>query len=87
MFIIIPFLKDGVALQVFVKCNLIRHKLEVYATNKRHKLEVYATNKEIFSIRNGISESLADKNPPEITLFVLKRLLTQFLHGSNHFIV
>ena len=41
---VIPFLKDGAALQVFVKCNLIRHKLEVYATNK-----------EIFSIRNGIT--------------------------------
>ena len=40
---LIPFLKDGAALQVFVKCNLIRHKLEVYATNK-----------ETFSIRNGI---------------------------------
>ena len=43
---VIPFLKDGAALQVFVKCKLIRHKLEVYATNK-----------ETFSIRNGISFS------------------------------
>ena len=42
---IIPFLKDGAALQVFVKCKLIRHKLEVYATNK-----------ETFSIRNGITQ-------------------------------
>ena len=41
--VIIPFLKNGAALQVFMKCNLIRHKLEVYATNK-----------ETFSIRNVI---------------------------------
>ena len=33
---IIPFLKNGFALQVFVKCNLIRHKLTVCATKKRH---------------------------------------------------
>ena len=40
---LIPFQKNGFALQVFVKCNLIRHKLEVYATNK-----------ETFSNRNGM---------------------------------
>ena len=33
---IIPFQKNGFALQVFVKCNLIRHKLTVCATKKRH---------------------------------------------------
>ena len=33
---VIPFLKYVVALQVFVKCNLIRHKLTVCATKKRY---------------------------------------------------
>ena len=34
--LVIPFLKNGFALQVFVKCNLICHKLTVCATKKRH---------------------------------------------------
>ena len=59
----IPFLKDGAALQVFVKCNLIRHKLEVYATNK-----------ETFSIRNGMISIYKDYLTDLIVLHVVANL-------------
>ena len=51
---IIPFLKNDVALPVFVKCGVERHKLKVCATKKRH----YQLEMVLYMVLGGVGRVL-----------------------------